>query len=97
MWVTMKISLNGTQMQALLDFCKASDDAEQLSEDTYNLDIFELEPPISVEFELIDGGIDALSAFELKYDPSQDGWYLGDKLEDADALKKKLLNWQLLQ
>lgn len=92
----MKIALQGSKLEALLDFCKESEDAEQLSDGMYNLDIFELEPPISLEFELIDGGIDVLSSFELKFDVDADGWYLGDKFEDVGELKKRLLLWPLL-
>ena len=31
-------------------------------------------------------GVDVLAALELKYDEGEDGWYLGEKIKDADRL-----------
>jgi hypothetical protein len=31
-------------------------------------------------------GVDVLAALELKYDEAEDGWYLGEKIKDADRL-----------
>lgn len=92
----MKIDLTGKQQQALLDFARESEDAERLAEGYYTLDVYELEPPLTMEFELCEGGIDVLSAFDLLYSAPDDGWYLGDRIEEAGALSARLLGWQLL-
>lgn len=89
----MKINLSGTQRRALLDYACESEDAEQLADGSYTMDFFELEPPLTMEFEVCEGGIDVLSAFDLLYSESDDGWYLGNKIEHAEALLARLSSW----
>lgn len=52
------------------------------------LDAYEPEPAFTMEFEYTKDGIDVLAAAYLAYDQPMDGWYLSDRIEDAEALAK---------
>lgn len=89
----MMIPLTGAQLDALKAYLDSSEDAEALSGGEYVADIYELEPPVSLNLEFTKGGIDVLAAAELKYDEALDGWYLAERILDADALRRLLLGW----
>ncbi len=52
------------------------------------LDAYEPEPAFTMEFEYTKEGIDVLAAAYLAYDQPMDGWYLSDRIEDAETLAK---------
>lgn len=82
----MKIKLNEAQIGALKAFLEASDDAEQLSAREYVADLYDIARPVSLDMVFVKGGIGVDGAAELKYDAEQDGWYMGDRLEDPEAV-----------
>ncbi len=92
----MKIELSGAQCQALLDYVKISEDAEQIAEGEFTLDIYDVEPPLSMQFELCAGGIDCLACYEMRYSDALDGWHLADRLEDPAQIQRRLAAWPLL-
>lgn len=93
----MLISLTREQLIRLDDFVQQSEDAEVLSEGEYMLDIFDLEPPLSLQYVQDKDGIDVLAACQLAYDEGLDGWYIHDQIEGADRIREVLLSWPVLQ
>ena len=93
----MKIALTGKQMEDLQAFIEADDDAEDLGDGEYTVDIFELDPPLSLELTFIEGGVDALAAATLAYDPAQDGWYIKERIDQPDQVEEALMRWSLMQ
>ena len=75
----MKINLDAGAFRAWLD---DFEDAEQLQENEYQLDLMEHEPPLSLEISLEKGEVNVLAALELCYSDELDGWYLGEKIKD---------------
>ena len=82
----MRIKLNEAQMESLKAFLEACEDAEQLSAREYVADLYDIARPISLDMVFVKGGVGVDGAAELKYDEEQDGWYMGDRLEDPEAV-----------
>ena len=82
----MKISLNAGQLKALEAFLAKCEDCEALSEKEYVLDLYDLEPPISMDLTLQKDGLWIEGAAELVFDEEMDGWYIGRRIEEAEPL-----------
>lgn len=87
----MRIKLNEAQQEKLKAFLAASDDAEQLSAREYVVDLYENARPVSLDIVFVKGGIGVDGAAELKYDEAEDGWYMGERLEDAEEVRAALV------
>ena len=82
----MRIKLNEAQERALRAFLQDNPDAEALSAREYVVDLYDIEPPVSLDLVFVKGGIGVDGAAELKYDEEQDGWYMGERLDSADEV-----------
>lgn len=51
------------------------------------LDAYEPEPAFTMEFEYVKGGVDVLAAAYLLFNEPMDGWYLGERIEDASRME----------
>ena len=87
----MQLKLTGEQESVLRTFLQSCEDAEQLSEREYVVDLYDIARPISLDLVFIQGGIAVDGAAELKYDPEQDGWYMGSRLERPEDVQKALI------
>ena len=76
--------------EKLLDYLNASEDAEALSADEYVADLYDAEPPITLNLRVVENGAEVLAAAELLYDEEQDGWYMGERIEDEARLQAAL-------
>ena len=86
----MKIKLTAEEFSAVKNFLNTFEDSEQLSEKEYVVDLYDIEPPISLDLSL---GKDCLfvdGAAELLFDEEMDGWYIGKRYEDAEAVQRAL-------
>lgn len=79
----MNISLD-----ALKAFLENNEDCEMLSEGEYVADLFGLDDPITVNLRLEKDAAHILAAAKLLYDEEQDGWYMGDRIEDELEIQK---------
>ncbi len=86
----MKIKLDQAQEAALKAFLEACEDAEQLSAREYVVDLYDIGQPVSLDLVFVKGGVAVDGAAELRYDEEQDGWYMGDRLEDPEAVRSAL-------
>ncbi len=86
----MRIKLNEAQQARLKAFLEASEDAEQLSAREYVVDLYDNARPVSLDIVFVKGGIGVDGAAELKYDEAEDGWYMGERLEDAEEIRAAL-------
>ena len=93
----MMIALTPHQLKAVLHTVEASEDAEHLSGGGFACDIYEVDPPIALEFYPVDGGLDVVAAFVLNYDEAMDGYYLGEKLETEQAVLDAMRAWPPLE
>ena len=82
----MRIKLTQTQEEALRAFLDNCEDAEQLSTREYVVDLYDISQPVSLDLVFVKGGVAVDGAAELKYDAEQDGWYMGERLEDPEAV-----------
>lgn len=88
----MKLKLTEGEIAALRGFLERFEDAERLSEREYVVDLYDIARPVSLDLVFIRSGVAVDGAAELKFDEEQDGWYMGERLEDAaqvaDALRE---------
>lgn len=89
----MLLPLNSNALSAFRSFLSSSEDAQPLGNEEYACDLYELEPPVSMEIALTDDGIDVLAAAHMAYDEGMDGWYLTDRIEDMEALAQAMTPW----
>ena len=78
----MKLKLTEAQEAALKAFLEQCADAEQLSGREYVVDLYDVARPVSLDLVFVRGGVAVDGAAELKYDAEQDGWYMGERLEE---------------
>ena len=86
----MKIKLTQAQEDALRFFLEGFEDAEQLSSREYVVDLYDNPVPVSLDLVFVKGGVAVDGAAELKYDADQEGWYMGERLESAEAVRAAL-------
>ena len=82
--MAMRIRLDEAQISALKAFLEENPDAEQLSQREYVVDLYDIEPPVTIDLVFVKGGIGVDGAAELKYDEQMDGWYMDKRLEDQE-------------
>lgn len=93
----MRIKLNKAQDKALHAYLNDNPDAEQLSSREYVVDLYDIEPPVSMDLVFVKGGIGVDGAAKLLYDEAMDGWYMGDRLETADEVREALIRAGAIQ
>lgn len=86
----MKIPLTAEQLSALKTFLTTFEDSEQLSEKEFVVDLYDLEPPISLDISLGNGCLFVDGAAEMKFDEEMDGWYIGDRIEETAPILRAL-------
>lgn len=83
----MKIKLTEAEILHLNTFLDQCPDAERLSSREAVLDLYDIARPISLNFVFVKGGIGVDGAAELLYSEADDGYYMGDRIEDAAAVR----------
>ncbi len=74
-------------LKAYLDQCP---DCEYLSTREVVLDLYDNARPISMNFVFVKGGIGIDGAAELLYSDEDRGYYMGDRIEDAEVIRAAL-------
>ncbi len=86
----MKIPMTAEQLSALKSFLTRFEDSEQLSDSEYVLDLYDLEPPLSLDLSIGKNCLFVDGAATLLFDEEMDGWYIGERIEDADSILRAL-------
>lgn len=86
----MKLKLTAQEEAALRAFLANCEDAEGLSAREYVVDLYDLDRPVSLDLVFVKGGVAIDGAAVLKYDEAQDGWYMGERLEQPEDVRAAL-------
>ena len=86
----MKLKLTAQEEAALRAFLANCEDAEGLSAREYVVDLYDLDRPVSLDLVFVKGGVAVDGAAVLKYDEAQDGWYMGERLEQPEDVRAAL-------
>lgn len=86
----MKLRLTEAELAHLNAFLDQCPDCERLSAREVVLDLYDNEVPVSMNFVFVKGGIGIDGAAELKYSEADDGYYMGDRIEDVQAVRSAL-------
>ncbi|MBQ3078790.1 MAG: hypothetical protein IJC48_02160 [Clostridia bacterium] len=73
-------------IEELKKFLETNEDCEALTQDEYVSDLYDGDTPLTVNLRLEDGKAVILAAARLLYDEEQDGWYMGERVEDEDLI-----------
>ena len=93
----MRIKLTQSQAADLRAFLDGFEDAEQLSAREYVVDLYDIDEPVSLDLVFVNGGVAVDGAAHLKYDPEQDGWYMGERIDSPEAVREALAQAGALQ
>ena len=83
----MIVNIDRNKLKAFLESCE---DAEEVGKDEYTVDLYDIEPTMSMNIEFTKDGVDVLAALFLEFDEEQEGWYLGEKPKDVELIEKVL-------
>lgn len=86
----MRIKLSDAQIQHLNAFLDNCPDCERLSAREVVLDLYDNEIPVSMNFVFVKGGIGVDGAVELNYSEEEKGYYMGERIEDAERVRAAL-------
>ena len=86
----MKIALSPAEIGAFRNFLNCFEDAEQLSEREFVVDLYDAQPPISMDLTLQKDGVEIEGAAKLEFDDELDGWYAGERIENAESVARAL-------
>lgn len=86
----MRLRLTEAELNHLNAFLDQCEDCERLSAREVVLDLYDNECPVSMNFVFVKGGIGVDGAAELKYSEEDRGFYMGDRIEDADRVRSAL-------
>lgn len=86
----MRLKLNDAELKQLNAFLDQCPDCERLSAREVVLDLYDNQMPISMNFVFVKGGIGVDGAAELKYSEADDGYYMGERIEDAQLVRAAL-------
>ena len=86
----MRLRLSDAEIAHLQAYLDRSPDCERLSGREAVLDIYDIDPPVSMNFVFVKGGIGIDGAFALAYSEEDDGWYLGERIEDPARIRSLL-------
>ena len=82
----MKLTMSADEIRAFLE---GNEDAEEVAPGEYVIDLYDVSTPLSLDIAL-DDGVEALAALRLLYSEEEDGWYLGEAVEDRELIEKLL-------
>lgn len=86
----MRLKLNEAELNHLNAFLDQCPDCERLSAREVVLDLYDNETPVSMNFVFVKGGIGVDGAAELKYSEADQGFYMGERIEDAAVIRSAL-------
>lgn len=86
----MRLKLSEAELNHLNAYLDACEDCERLSAREVVLDLYDNATPVSMNFVFVKGGIGIDGAAELKYSEADDGYYMGDRIEDVQVIRSAL-------
>ncbi len=86
----MRLRLNETELKQLNDYLDRCPDCEYLSQREVVLDLYDNEPPVSLNFVFVQGGIGIDGAAYLEYSQADDGYYMGERIQDVQVVRTAL-------
>ena len=87
----MKLRLTEEQLAQLNAYLDAGEDCERLSTREAVLDLYDIEKPVSMNIVFVKGGIAIDGAAYLLFSAEDDGYYMGDRIMEADTVRDALL------
>ncbi len=74
----------------LTAFLEKYEDCERIAEGAYVVDLFSETPPLTLNLRVTESEVSVLAAAVLLYSEEEGGWYMGDRVDDANAIAEAL-------
>ena len=87
----MELNLSAEQRKRLAAFLESDEDCERLPGNEFVVDLYEAQPPLTLNLFVDGEKVELLAAAQLLYDPELDAYYMGDPVEDTNAVVRALL------
>lgn len=87
----MRLRLTDAALTHLKEYLAQCPDCEYLSAREVVLDLYDIEHPLSMNFVFVKGGIGIDGAAALRYSDAERGYYMGDRIEDVEAIRAALI------
>ncbi|MBO4368449.1 MAG: hypothetical protein J5859_07020 [Clostridia bacterium] len=94
----MLIRMEAARTRALWDALRADEDCEENPDGSFTVDLFDTDPPLSMEIYPDKDGYEITALLTLSYSDELEGWYVSDKLKEkadmeaaAAALESRFL------
>ena len=87
----MELKLSTEERKKLLAFLESDEDCERLPGNEFVADLYEAETPLTLNLLLNGEKVELLAAAQLLYDAELDAYYMGDPVEDVEAVTRALL------
>ncbi len=86
----MRIPWSEEKIRALRAALDQMEDAQPTGPDEYVVDLYQREPPLTVELAFDEGQLVVLAAQTMAYDAQLDGWYLDQQVQDPAQVDQAL-------
>ena len=83
----MLLKTSKETLKAFFDTCS---DCEEIAPGEYVADLYDTDKPMTLDLLFTKDGVEVLAAAYLLYDEEQDGWYMGERIEDEARLQAAL-------
>ncbi len=83
----MYIRFTDDELNRIRDFAIQSEDCEQIGENEFVLDLFDLDAPVTLDIVLDRRGAHVEGAAFLSFDEEMDGWYMDAPIEREEDVR----------
>lgn len=90
-WETIEMKIK--PIEGLEAKLKASEDAEELDDKHYSLDLYDNDPALTLEIEFTPKGTFVPAAALLKYSDELQGYYMDERVKDVAVIENALNAW----
>ena len=86
----MYIRFTEDELIRIRDFAMQSEDCEQIGENEFVLDLYDLEAPVTLDVVLDKRGAQVEGAAYLSFDEEMDGWYMDAPMEREEDVREAI-------
>lgn len=87
----MLIKLDPAEFALVKARLESDEDCEKTSQSEYVWDLYDFDPPVTMELELLSNGVDVLACEKLEFSEEMDGWYVSGRVEDEGLIKRAII------
>jgi len=83
----MTLNIDAVRLEMYL---KNNSDCEEIATGEFVADVYDTETPVTLNLTIAKGKVICEAAAYLMYDEEQDGWYMGERIQESETIEKIL-------